>query len=201
MMNVSFRPQPLRARARQHGFSMVEVMVSLVILLLGLLGLAGLMLTSQRAETESYQRAQALLLLQDMAGRINTNRRVGACYVVTTDTTSGAPYLGTGGTLPPGCALGALPANNLANSDLSAWNNLLAGAGETVSGNNAGVMVGARGCISFDTTSNTYLLSVAWQGIVPTTAPISGLNCGKGLYGNEQLRRVVSLPVQIANLN
>lgn len=190
---------------RQDGFSMIEVLVTMVILMLGLLGLAGLMIASQRAEVEAYQRAQALLLLQDISGRINVNRRVALCYAVTTDTANGTPYLGTGGAPPSGCALGTITADNLANNDLSAWSDLLQGAAETFkdSGgtiNKAGAMVGARGCISFDTASNTYMLSIAWQGVAPTTAPISSLNCGKGLYGNEKLRRVISLPLQIANL-
>ena len=42
---------------RQEGFSMIEVLVTMVILMLGLLGLAGLMIASQRAEVEAYQRA------------------------------------------------------------------------------------------------------------------------------------------------
>lgn len=190
-----------RELSMQSGFSMVEVLISLLILLLGLLGLAGLIVTSQRTESESYQRSQALLLLKDIAARINTNRRVAACYVVTTDTANGAPYLGAGGTLPPACALGTLPANSLANSDLAAWNTLLQGSSESLGGANAGAMVGARGCITFDAPSGTYFVSVAWQGNIPTTAPVSSLTCGKNLYGDETLRRVVSIPVQIANLN
>ena len=70
---------------RQGGLTLVEVLVSVVILLVGLLGLAALMTNSQKAEAESYQRAQALLLLQDMVGRINANRAVAACYAITTN--------------------------------------------------------------------------------------------------------------------
>ncbi|MDP2155736.1 MAG: type IV pilus modification protein PilV, partial [Sulfuricella sp.] len=60
---------------RERGFGMIEVLVSLFILLTGLLGLAGLLARSQQAEMESYQRAQALVLLQDMVARINANRK------------------------------------------------------------------------------------------------------------------------------
>lgn len=195
------KQRPLKTHNRQAGFSMIEVMVSLVILLLGLLGLVGLIVTSQRAETESYQRAQALLLLQDMAGRINANRRVASCYAISSDVTNITPYMGTGSTVVPSCGLGSVQAYTLANSDLTAWNNLLLGKAETVGGSNAGAMVGARGCVSVDAATGIYLVTVAWQGIAPTTAPVSGLTCGKNLYGSEQLRRVVSMPVQIANLN
>lgn len=187
------------ASKRQSGFSMIEVLVSLVILLLGLLGLAGLILVSQRGETESYQRSQALMLLQDMVSRINANRTVAACYI--TNSTTTASYVGTNGTLPPPCAFGTLPANALANADIQAWSNLLTGSSETLGGNNAGAMVGARGCVTFDPVANVYMVSVAWQGIAPTTAPIASLTCGQNQYGDEALRRVVSAPVQIANLN
>ena len=73
----------------------------MVILLVGLLGLAALMTSSQKAESESYQRAQALLLLQDMVERINANRAVAACYAITTDPSAGTPYLGVGADLQP----------------------------------------------------------------------------------------------------
>ena len=191
----------LKNHKSQSGFSMIEVMVSLVILLLGLLGLVGLILVSQRAETESYQRSQALLLLQDMVGRINANRRVAPCYVITTDTANGAPYLGNGSSLPPVCGFGTTKANALANSDLTNWSGLLTGATETLEISNVGAMVGARGCVSFDVLTGIYLVSVAWQGVVITKAPNTTSACGKGLYGNEDLRRVVSMNVQIANLD
>ena len=181
---------------------MIEVLVSMVILLLGILGLAGLMVTSQRAETESYQRSQALLLLQDMVGRINANRKVAACYITTDSTTSAPTFLGVGSTFTPNCALGTIQADTQANNDMAAWGNLLAGASEQLGGSNAGAMVGARGCISGNPTTGIYQVSVAWQGIVSTTAAPAGLTCGTGQYGaDDSLRRVVSVPLQIANLN
>nr|WP_311528144.1 type IV pilus modification protein PilV [uncultured Ralstonia sp.] len=189
----------LRSR-HQRGFGLIETLITLIVLLVAMLGLVGLLLATQRAEAETYQRSQALILLQDMVDRINANRTAAGCYAITTDTVNGAPYLGTGaGAIPP-CSLGTLQAYTLANSDLAAWSNLLAGAAE-VRGSNVGAMIGARGCVSFDQTSGVYLVSVAWQGKAPTSAPVSGLSCGKSLYGNEAQRRVVSATLQIANLN
>lgn len=185
---------------QQRGFGLMETLITLIVLLVAMLGLVSLLLATQRAEAETYQRSQALILLQDMVDRINSNRTAAGCYAITTDTVNGAPYLGTGaGAIPP-CSLGSLQAYTLANSDLAAWNNLLAGAAE-VKGGNVGAMISARGCVSFDPTSSIYLVSVAWLGKAPSTAPISGLSCGKGLYGNEAQRRVVSATLQIANLN
>ena len=193
--------QHLKDHSLQGGFTMIEVMVSLVILLLGLLGLVGLIVVSQRAETESYQRSQALLLLQDMVGRVTVNRRVATCYAITTDMANGAPYLGKGSTVTPACGFGTTQANTLAVNDLTAWSNLLTGTAETLGGTNIGAMVGARGCVSYDNTTDAYLVSVAWQGLVATAVPAATLTCGTGLYGNENLRRVGSVTLQIANLN
>lgn len=193
-------PRRMKNHRLQAGFSMIEVMVSLVILMLSLLGLVGLIVVSQRAESESYQRSQALLLLQDIAGRMNSNRRVAACYAITTDVLNGAPFMGVGSVVTPSCGYGTLQANALAVSDLTAWNGLLLGTGETLNGSNLGAMVGARGCVSFDIPSGIYVVSVAWQGVVITAAPNTNLSCGKGLYGSEALRRVVSMNVKISNL-
>ncbi|MDP3678960.1 MAG: prepilin-type N-terminal cleavage/methylation domain-containing protein, partial [Methylotenera sp.] len=56
----------------QRGALLLEVLVTIVILAIGLLGLAGLQAKLQSSEMESYQRAQALILLNDMASRIAT---------------------------------------------------------------------------------------------------------------------------------
>ena len=63
---------PARIQAQQ-GFTLLEVLVSLVILVFGLLGLIGMQAYTQVATFESYQRGQALILVQDMADRLSTN--------------------------------------------------------------------------------------------------------------------------------
>ncbi len=193
-----------RFALRQGGLTLIEVLVSVIILLVGLLGLAALMTNSQKAEAESYQRAQALLLLQDMVGRINANRAVAACYAVTTDASTGTPYLGVGADVSTlVCGVGSATANTRAIQDLSAWSSLLAGASETSGGTNLGAMVGARGCVTAPNPNpdNIYTVSVAWQGLTATKAPDATLNCATGLYGDEKLRRVVSIPLRIADLD
>jgi type IV pilus assembly protein PilV len=220
----------LRQTSRiQAGFSMIEVLVALVILMVGLLGLAGLMAQGQRAETESYQRVQALILAKDMVGRINANRAVAAnqptCYGYTNAAT-GAPYVGTGGASAPVCTVTSASVTNAqitqANKDMADWSNLLQGATETSSAGNAGAMVGARGCVSYNGApysnpgnpggelldinglalkgTGVYTVEVAWQGTADTYAPAS-LNCGKNLYGTEGKRRDLSLTFRIGSVN
>lgn len=175
---------------RNAGFSLVEVLVTILILMVGLLGLAGLQGRAVTAQMEAYQRSQALILMKDMADRINANRKNAASYVTT---------LGTGAACP---AAGA----TVASADLSQWCNAMMGAAEAQSGvGNVGAMIGARGCITQTVAPasgvpSQYLVAVAWQGLNSTAIPT--ITCGQNQYGaNDALRRVVALPVTIADLN
>lgn len=184
---------------------MLEVLISLVVVMIGLLGLGALQARTQQAQLESYQRAQALVLMQDMVDRINANRKAARCYVVTTDPAGGTPYLGTGNGTAAACtAWGTLVSQTLAVNDLNQWNARLQGAAESDAGGNTGAMIGGRGCVTYDAATDTYQVTVAWQGLVPTVDPASvdaTFTCGRGLYGAEELRRVVSTSFRIANLN
>ena len=189
----------------QSGFTMLEVLVSLVILVFGLLGMVGLQARAQVATFESYQRGQALILMQDMADRISTNRNAAGCYNLTTNTTTGTPYLGMGYAGTPVCAaaVGTAATRALADADLQAWNNALQGAAETAGVDKVGGMLGARGCVSFNAASNSYRVAVAWQGMAATVAPTAGdpaATCAKDLYGADTQRREVSVTVRIASL-
>jgi type IV pilus assembly protein PilV len=188
--------------ARLSGFTMLEVLVSLLIAVVGLLGLIGLQTHAQLAEFESYQRAQALVLANDMVDRIVFNRATDAggyvvgwkCYIVTTDATTGDRFLGKSNTVAPACVDGTITGDpkTRADADMTAWNDLLQGSSETVtaSATKVGALLGARGCITQDSTSGVIRVSVAWQGLAPTVA--SANKCGTGLYGtNDALRRVV----------
>lgn len=184
---------------RQRGVSLIEVLITLFVLLVGLLGVAAMSLASQRASMEGLQRHQALLLLNDMVSRINANRSVADCYAISAAST-GTPVFGVGSASLPSCAAGTIEAYSQANADLAEWDALLKGATvSTAADENVGAMIGARGCVSRLATGR-YLVSVVWQGLNATAAPSAGLNCGRNLYGQEALRRAVSVPVQFADL-
>lgn len=57
----------------QRGLSLLEVLVAIVILSLGLLGMAGLQAASLRASQGSFYRAQAAQYADDMAERMRAN--------------------------------------------------------------------------------------------------------------------------------
>ncbi|HYD96814.1 MAG TPA: type IV pilus modification protein PilV [Noviherbaspirillum sp.] len=179
---------------RQHGTSMIEVLVTIVILTIGLMGLIGLQARMQLSEMESYQRAQALILLEDMANRITNNRSNAASYVTSTP-------LGTGNT----CT--ASSASSLQVRDSCEWNDALQGAAEMSGSNRVGTLIGGRGCV--DSLGNgEYMVTVAWQGLTPVSAPPSSVACGQNLYNgsanstctNDRCRRTLTTIVRIATL-
>lgn len=180
------------------GFALLEALVSLVIMMVGLLGLMSLQMNSVQAQTEAYQRQQALILIQDIIDRINANHATAGCYDLATAT--GGAYLGTGADQPINCAgFGSAETQSQAVRDLTEWNGELLGLGEQQDGNSVGAMIGARGCITLkDPVTRVYTVVITWQGLRASTAPVDA--CASGLYGDERLRRAVAVDVRIANL-
>lgn len=181
---------------RQRGTSLVEVLVTLVIVAIGLLSLAALESRLHVSEAESYQRAQALVLLKDMASRISTNRTNADAYVS-----------GSGGN-PASWGAGMTCPNDAATRqqiDEGQWCRALQGAGERSGAASVGGMIGARGCVEA-LGNRTYMITVAWQGLAPISAPPASVTCGSGAYSstaacaNDLCRRVVTTVVQIGNL-
>ena len=60
-------------RRAQAGFTLVEAMVTFLILAIGLLGLAGLQAKGLTFDQTAYQRTQAALLASDIADRMRAN--------------------------------------------------------------------------------------------------------------------------------
>jgi type IV pilus assembly protein PilV len=58
---------------RSAGFTLIEVLVSLVVLMVGLLGLAGLQLYNLKANHSAYMRTQASIAAYDMLDRMRAN--------------------------------------------------------------------------------------------------------------------------------
>lgn len=205
MLNRSAR------RRLAAGFTLIEVLVTLVVLMFGLLGTAGLMVRGQRASYEAYQRQQALAIATEIAERMRANSRNAAEYALAAPV---ADPLGTGvrfnaiGGAVPNCGPGGVVCTDvqLAAYDTALWDGLLAGVTEVelATGLNVGGLANARGCIAATgaaaivgagLTGTSWRVQVAWQGRDPTSAPPDGLACGTGQYGAENLRRVVSVDV------
>ncbi|MBC7976332.1 MAG: type IV pilus modification protein PilV [Myxococcales bacterium] len=168
--------------ARQDGFSLIEVLVTIGILMVGLLGLAALQTNATIAEMEAYQRSQALVLAQDLADRISANKAKAADYI--------KDDIGLAAVDCAGKTAAAL--------DLCEWGNQVNGAAEvTAGGTKVGAMIGARGCVTL-ASANVYMVTVAWQGFSKAGAE-PAVACGTGKYGTGQ-RRTVSQIVRVALL-
>ena len=89
---------------KQHGFSMLEALVTLVIVSLGLLGIAGIIANSLKVNQGAQIRSQASWLANDIIDRMRANRKTaeGGAYVLAS--CAAAPAGGT-----------------VANDDLSQW--------------------------------------------------------------------------------
>lgn len=77
-MIANINALPLRSRAR--GFTLVETMVALVVLAVGMLGIAGLYVTTLKSGGGAIYRMQAVNLAADLADRIRTNRGANVAY-------------------------------------------------------------------------------------------------------------------------
>lgn len=130
---------------RQAGFSIVEVLVALIVLSVGMLGIASLYVDSLRAGRTALLRTQAVFLATDMADRIRANPTAGAAYAL--------------GGVNNGCVAGAVDSVDctpvqMAAQDIFNWQAqigllLPAGANGTVLHNGA-------------TLPDTYTISVTW---------------------------------------
>ena len=204
------RRTPVAARG-QRGVTMLEVLITLVIIAFGLLGLAGLNVRVQVQQMETYQRAQAILLLQDITERMKANSTNAVWYLKTYVPATGSadppPTAHPYGTVDPASdaledCTNTTTYNTQAKRDVCEWSNALKGAKESSSGTRVGAMVGARGCIdriqAEDATSGVcrpgiYRITVAWAGMASTVAPV--LTCGQGGTGipsDDTMRRAVS---------
>jgi len=189
-------------KKRLSGFSLLEVLVTMLLVAFGLLGLAAMETRMMNSSNESFQRSQAVAILADMTARMKAAGTNAGSYVTT-------GTLGKGNTTwPSGCSGLAIGPTR----DLCEWSTVLQGANETTAGGNtAGAMVNAVGCItqlqapngtSGICTPGIYDVSVAWQGSSPTVAN-SNNSCGTGNYtdingtANDAYRRLITARVVV----
>jgi type IV pilus assembly protein PilV len=127
----------------QSGFTLLEVLVAIVVLSLGLLGLAGLQAATLRNNQIAYYRAIAIQQTYDMADRIRANQAGAA---------AGA-YNALGAVIPadPDCVTNTCTAANMAVADHSQWNN-----------NNARMLPAGTGTVA-SVAGGAFDITVRWN--------------------------------------
>jgi type IV pilus assembly protein PilV len=139
-MNNS-QPQVFRPRS-QRGFSMIEALVAMVVLAIGMLGVAGLYVITLQSGKSAISRLHAVNLASDLADRIRANRTAQVAYA--------------GAAADNGCVGGATICNSvlMAADDLFWWQAQVAAKLPGNPTTNVGVVVG---------TPTTYTITITWQ--------------------------------------
>ena len=147
-MNPTLQPRRMQQRpARPRGFTMIEMLVALVVLAVGMLGVASLFGISLHSGSSAITRMQAVNLATDLADRIRANRRAGDGV--------GNAY---GGAAANNSCTGAAPVSctpaQMAADDLYWWQRQLSRA--IAGGTATGTVVVTAG------TPQTYTITVSW---------------------------------------
>lgn len=103
---------------RSNGFTLIEVLIAMLVLAVGLLGLAGLQATSLKNNQSAYNRSQATQLAYDLADKMRANVAGLATYTTAGAAAQKTPCLTTTGCSP----------TDMAKNDLFEWNNAVATA-------------------------------------------------------------------------
>ena len=139
---------------RQRGFSLIEVLVSIVVLSVGLLGLAALQVSGLRVGQSSFYRAQAAQLATDMADRLRAN--LGAartCELALADATPTSP-------------------TTTCQRDLAEWRSRLR------------ALPGGTGGVDIDLAQNTVTIIVQWDDSRGGGTTSSSFSLVTRLWGN-----------------
>ncbi|HTP40030.1 MAG TPA: type IV pilus modification protein PilV [Steroidobacteraceae bacterium] len=131
------------SRMQEQGFTLVEALVALVVLSVGMLGMAGLYVITMQSGGTAIYRTQAVNLAADMADRIRANRTAGVAYGDTTPSDHNCT----------GATSAACTPTDLADDDLDDWETRVAAT--LPSG--VGTVTVVAG------TPNSYQITVKWN--------------------------------------
>jgi type IV pilus assembly protein PilV len=144
---------PSHTNPRQAGFSMMEILVTIVVLSIGLLGLAGLQMTGLQNNQSAYYRTIAMQQAYDMADRIRANpvAQEAGDY----DSISGTPS-------DPGCISSGCTPTEMQEYDAHAWNT-----------DNDELLPAGTGTV--ERSGNFFIVTVMWDD---DRTGATGTNCG-----------------------
>lgn len=187
--------QPLPSR--QSGMSLIEIMVAVVVVSVGLLGVARMEIFAKQSNVEAVQRTAATQLAQQIITKMRANPSQLSAYE--------GQVLGAGKlAAPTSCENATCTTAQIAAWDLYQWEQSLMGTNEiaTITNSNAGGLDTPRGCIAGPAGGGVgqYTVSISWRGKTPLTNPGNGCGAGLGLYGNnDEYRRVLTITMYISN--
>ncbi len=131
-----------------HGFSLFEVLITVVVVGIGLLGLAGLQFAGLRASNNANQHTIATQLAQDVIERIRANRRGASTNFYDNITLTSASGLS-----PVDCNTGACNSWGIRQYDRAQWSQLIDSSGTPILPN-ASIAVNGNG--------TTFTVTITW---------------------------------------
>ena len=140
------------------GFSLVEVLIALIIMSVGMLGIAGLYVHSMQAGRTSMLRHHAVTLAGDIADRLRANPTAGAAYTAASGANNNCVAAGTN------CS-----ALQMAEHDIGLWQAQAANFLPPFADQSQQVVV------TFDDAAipPTYTITVRWDEPTPDNVPPS----------------------------
>ncbi len=184
---------------RQRGVTLIEALVTFLILSVGLLGAVSLQLLSKSSQHQSIQRSRAVLLANDFVERIRINPRGIETYA---ERDLDSP-LGAGSIEDPpttDCSAVACTPEQLADFDLWQIERALDGAAVTFEEDgstiNSGGLIEPRACVVFvadagKTRTGMVRILLQWRGLTESqdAVPAGGEACGGEDAGDDDYRR------------
>lgn len=117
-MRLARRPSSMTPN-KQAGVGLIEIMVAVLVLGIGILGIASTQIISLQMNTQSQNRSQAVLLAEDILDRIRANSDNPGAYALAQGNAQGADN--------GACDTSFVPANaSVSANDIAAWENSLA---------------------------------------------------------------------------
>jgi type IV pilus assembly protein PilV len=150
----------MRRFTNNGGFTLLEILIAVVVLSIGLLGIAGLQALGQQSNHSAYLRSQATALAYDMIDRMRANSAGVASGNYNAIDTTANTYT------DPGCASSSCSASQMAQYDMYDWQQEL--ATQLPTGN--GTVTGAG-------TGSVFSVTVMWDDDRNASA---SLVCGAG---------------------
>lgn len=185
---------------RQRGLTLIEVLVTMTILSVGLLGVAGLQGMTKRSTHQAYQRTLATQLVDGIIERVRANPSAAASYH--TGTSAPLGNASRGNTRPsPDCSSGnACTDAQLATHDLWSWEQAIDGAAVTKvingSSTRTGGLMSSRGCIVFTadagkTNTGTMSVILSWDSLTDISDAVEAGDtvCGSVAANTDGTRR------------
>lgn len=161
---------------RQAGFTLVEVLVTILIVAIGLLAGAALQLISKKTSFDAVQRTSAAGLTREILERMRANPTALDSYLVDAVTEMSEPATD--------CEQVQCSPAQLAEYDRWVWREALLGNAETEGGTAAGGLSSPEGCITAGAACGQFDIAIAWRGVTPLPEPGPGTPAGDPTLNN-----------------